>query len=397
MVCFAPGRDARAGYAAIVIDASSGEVLDEVNADQINHPASLTKLMTLYLAFEALQKGRLQWDQPLQVSEWAANKSPTRLGLQPGSTLDTRDCVLAMIVLSANDAATVMAEALGGSEDRFAELMTAKAHELGMSSTSFVNASGLPDEDQVTTARDLVKLSMAIYRDFPQDYHYFSTRQFLFRGRVVAGHNRLMYRYAGMDGLKTGFTVASGFNLASSAVRDDRRLFGVVMGSESAPARDRLMATLLDNGFAHQPTDPILVAEAAGESPRAAHRMLAGAERVLAALSPIEKAEAAPAPVARPAAPPTESRPRWSVQVGAFTRQGQAEQAAAAAVKLAGLAGHTVEVTPPARGERIYRARLEGFGSERQARNACQILRAKGHICVVVTPAGASLRLARID
>ncbi|MGB8841396.1 MAG: D-alanyl-D-alanine carboxypeptidase family protein, partial [Aliidongia sp.] len=266
ITAFSSTRPAFAGYASVVVDAGTGEVLNEVNADQENYPASLTKMMTLYLTFEALQNGRLKWDQHLTVSSWAAEKMPTKLGVAAGDTISVRDCVLGMIVLSANDAATVAGEALGGSETAFARLMTAKAHELGMTSTTFKNAAGLPDEDQVTTARDLVKLAMALYQDFPNQYALFSTREFSFRGRQIVGHNHLMYRYAGMDGLKTGFTAASGFNLASSAVRNNHRLFAVVMGGQSGFARDNLMATLLDNAFAHQPTDPILVAQAAGQS-----------------------------------------------------------------------------------------------------------------------------------
>ena len=293
LLCFCATRSAEAGYASIVVDGNTGEVLNEVNAEEINHPASLTKMMTLYLAFEALEQHRLQWDQRLPVSSWAANKSPTKLGLAPGSTISVRDCVLGMIVLSANDAATVMAEALGGNEASFGHMMTAKAHALGMNASNFVNASGLPDLEQITTAHDLARLGMALYRDFPGDYPYFATRQFIFNGRMIEGHNRLMYRYPGMDGLKTGFTTSSGFNLASSAVRDGHRLFGVVMGSQSAPARDQLMATLLDNGFAHRPTDPVLVAQAAGQSSRTGHHLLAGAARIVAALSPVQRADAA--------------------------------------------------------------------------------------------------------
>jgi D-alanyl-D-alanine carboxypeptidase/D-alanyl-D-alanine carboxypeptidase (penicillin-binding protein 5/6) len=400
---------ASAGYAAIVVDGATGRVLDEVNADQVNHPASLTKMMTLYLAFEALQKGRLHWDDQLHVSTFASEKSPTKLGLEPGSALAVRDCVLGMIVLSANDAATVMAEALGGSEENFARMMTAKARELGMTSTNFVNASGLPDEDQVTTARDLTRLEIALYQNFPNQYHYFSTREFTFRGRVIMGHNRLMYRYAGMDGLKTGYTASSGFNLASSAERNGRRLFAVVMGSESAPMRDRLMGTLLDDGFADRQTDPVLVAQAAGQDTRTAHRLLAGAERVMAALSPVSRAEAAPINAGLPPPRPAPARPaaaeasapversgstHWAVQVGAYGQQSLALLSAEKAAKLAGLSPHLAAVTQPAKGDRIFRARLVDLASEQQAREACQMLRRKGIACVLVAPGEPGIRLA---
>jgi D-alanyl-D-alanine carboxypeptidase len=386
-----------AGYASVVVDAATGEVLNEVNADQENYPASLTKMMTLYLTFDALQKGRLKWDQRLPVSSVAAEKMPTKLGLEPGDSVSVHDCVLGMIVLSANDAATVAGEALGGSEAGFARLMTAKAHELGMTSTTFKNAAGLPDEEQVTTARDLVKLAMALYQDFPGQYPLFATREFSFRGRQINGHNHLMYRYPGMDGLKTGFTAASGFNLASSAVRDHHRLFAVVMGGQSGFARDNLMATLLDNAFAHQPTDPILVAEAAGHSRSSAAREL------LAALSPVGRAEAATLDAAparsarhqrRGQIVPAVQTARWTVQIGAYGREGQAEQATREALHLASLHGRQPEILKPGKGEKVYRARLAGFGSEQQAREACKSLQKSGHACAVVPPAKFSVKLA---
>ena len=386
-----------AGYASVVVDAGTGEVLNEVNADQENHPASLTKMMTLYLTFEALQKGHLKWDQELPVSKWASEKSPTKLGLHPGSTVSVHDCVLGMVVLSANDAATVVGEALGGSETGFAKLMTAKAHELGMTSTVFINASGLPDDDQVTTARDLVKLAMALYQDFPDQYHYFSTREFSFRGRLIEGHNHLMYRYAGMDGLKTGYTSASGFNLASSAVRGNRRLFAVVMGGQSGGARDNLMATLLDNAFDHEETDPVLVAQAAGEN-------RGGARSLLAALSPIGRADAATIE-ARPAhnlrqerqrghIVPAVQAARWEVQLGAYGKHGQAEAATHDVQRINSLRGKQIEILNPSKGEKVYRARLAGFASEKQAREACAALKHSGHACSVVPPSRFGVKLA---
>jgi D-alanyl-D-alanine carboxypeptidase/D-alanyl-D-alanine carboxypeptidase (penicillin-binding protein 5/6) len=355
-------------------------------------------MMTLYLAFDAMQKDHLRWDQRLPVSDWAADKMPTKLGLRAGDNVSVRDCVLGMIVLSANDAATVMGEALGGTETGFARLMTAKAHELGMTSTTFRNAAGLPDDEQMTTARDLVKLAMALYEKFPEQYHYFSTREFDFRGRTIYGHNHLMYRYPGMDGLKTGFTSASGFNLASSAVRGDHRLFGVVMGGESGGARDQLMATLLDDGFAHRATDPLLVAEAGGEQTSGAHRLVAKAVRVMAALSPIGRAEAAPIEHASLRAPaPAHSHvvaavqtERWSIQLGAYGRAAQAQQA----LRSAPFKEKAAEVVKPSRGEHLFRARLAGFSSEQQAKDACALLHRSGHLCVIVPPEKGALRLA---
>lgn len=279
---------AHAGYAVIVIDPATGEVLTNVNADEQNYPASLTKMMTLYLTFQALQNGKLKVDQDLPVSTWAASRAPTKLGLRAGQTVSVNDCILGMVTKSANDAATVVAESLGGSEGQFADMMTAQAQLLGMNSTHFSNANGLPDPDNKSTARDLAKLAVALYHDFPQYSHYFSTKEFVFRGQLIRGHNNLMDRYPGMDGLKTGFTDASGFNLASTAVRDGRRLFAIVLGGRSARSRDNLMARLLDDGFDHRPTPDTLIAQAS---------MGGSARRVLSALSPIETADAEDAPV----------------------------------------------------------------------------------------------------
>jgi D-alanyl-D-alanine carboxypeptidase/D-alanyl-D-alanine carboxypeptidase (penicillin-binding protein 5/6) len=284
-LCLLTGMAHAAEYGAVVVDASNGKVVNSVNPDQPTYPASLTKMMTLYLTFQALHEGKLHIDQQMPVSAWAANKAPTKLGLRRGQIISVRDCILGMVTKSANDAATVMAEGLGGSESHFAEMMTAQARLLGMDNTHFNNASGLPDAGQLTTARDMVKLAMALYRDFPADAHYFSTREFVFRGRLVRGHNHLMDRYPGMDGLKTGFTDASGFNLASTAVRDGHRLFGVVLGGHTAASRDDLMARLLDDSFDHQQTPAVLVAQAAGVRESAT-------ARVLAALSPIGTAQA---------------------------------------------------------------------------------------------------------
>jgi D-alanyl-D-alanine carboxypeptidase len=280
---------AHAGYAAIVIDPATGEVLSAVNADEQNYPASLTKMMTLYLTFQALQNGKLKIDQELPVSTWAASRAPTKLDLRAGQTVSVNDCILGMVTKSANDAATVVGESLGGgSESKFADMMNAQAALLGMSSSHFANANGLPDPDNKSTARDLAKLAMALYKDFPQYTHYFATKEFVFRGQLIRGHNNLMDRYPGMDGLKTGFTDASGFNLASTAVHDGQRLFAVVLGGRTARLRDNLMARLLDDGFDHRPTPDALVAQAG---------MGGSARRVLAALSPIETADAEDAPV----------------------------------------------------------------------------------------------------
>ncbi|MCA0320167.1 MAG: D-alanyl-D-alanine carboxypeptidase [Proteobacteria bacterium] len=236
-------------YSSLVVDANSGAVLQNTNGDALRHPASLTKLMTIYLTFSALDSGRLSLGDGLPVSVNALNAPPTKMGMTPGGTVNVRDATMALVTRSANDAAVLLAEGLAGSEEAFARLMTQKARQLGMSSTVFRNASGLPNSEQVTTARDLAKLANALLRDYPHYYAIFSVQSYSYRGRTLENHNRMLGSYDGADGLKTGYTNASGFNLVMSAMRDNRRLIGVVMGGSSAAQRDRTMAALMDRGF----------------------------------------------------------------------------------------------------------------------------------------------------
>src|SRR5437660_1620846 len=299
---------------SIVIDAETGRVLSEMNADAITYPASLTKMMTLYLTFEALNSGRLRLDQYLPVSSEAASKSPTKLHLVPGDSVQVHDLILGIVTKSANDAAAVLAEGLAGSEPAFADRMTARARQLGMTNTVYRNASGLPDPEQRTTARDVAQLALALYHDFPREYRYFATHQFFFRGRLIVTHNHLLDWYDGADGIKTGYIGASGFNLAASAVRNGHRLMGVVMGGVSAGSRDREMAALLDQGFAEVGAGATLVARREAPAPVVAEtetdqpepvrprekigQLAKVARKIAAHLSPVAKAEAAP--MARP-------------------------------------------------------------------------------------------------
>ncbi|KAF0105750.1 MAG: D-alanyl-D-alanine carboxypeptidase [Rhodospirillaceae bacterium] len=242
-----PAVTAKDSY--LIVDANSGRELAADRADELRHPASLTKLMTIYLTFSALDSGRLSLGDSLTVSVNALNAPPTKMGMTPGGTVNVRDATMALVTRSANDAAVLLAESLAGSEEAFARLMTQKARQLGMSSTVFRNASGLPNSEQVTTARDLAKLANALMRDYPHYYAIFSVQSYTYRGRTLQNHNRMLGSYDGADGLKTGYTNASGFNLVMSAVRDNRRLIGVVMGGTSAAQRDRTMAALMDRGF----------------------------------------------------------------------------------------------------------------------------------------------------
>ena len=232
-----------------MVDAATGNVLEAANPDAPRHPASLAKLMTLYMAFEALRDRRITIQQLVPVSPRAAATEPTKLGLAPGTRLTVEEAILGLVTKSANDAAAALGELLGGSEDRFAQMMTLRARALGMSRTTFTNASGLPDPDAWTTARDLAILARHLLTDFPGFYPYFSTPSFTFRNRVIFNHDRMLQSYPGADGMKTGYTEASGHNLVTSAVHSGVRLIGVVLGASSNPERDAHMATLLDQGF----------------------------------------------------------------------------------------------------------------------------------------------------
>jgi D-alanyl-D-alanine carboxypeptidase len=241
-----------ARYSAIVIDASTGRVLMGVNQDALRFPASLTKLMTLYMTFEALRDRRIQLNEYVPVSASAAAMPPTKLGLEPGEALTVEQAILGLVTKSANDAAAALGEFLGGSEDRFAQMMTLRARALGMTRTSFRNASGLPDPDQWSTASDLATLGRRLILDFPQLYGYFSVPGFVFHGRMILNHDSMLRTYPGADGMKTGFTDAAGHNLVTSAVHGNVRLIGVVLGAGSNVERDQHMAMLLDAGFTEE-------------------------------------------------------------------------------------------------------------------------------------------------
>jgi len=236
--------------AALVVDASTGKVLYQSNAGNLRYPASLTKMMTLYLTFDALKKGRLSMDDTLAVSQKAAAQPQTNISLKAGERLPLHTAIESLVVRSANDVALVLAETLGKTEWNFALMMTQKARELGMKNTVYRNASGLPDEGQVTTAYDQARLGIALRRDFPEYYHYFSLQSFEHKGVVYSSHNRVLSRFNGADGLKTGYIRASGFNLVTSAKRNDINLVAVVLGGSTAQARDDQMISLLNRTFA---------------------------------------------------------------------------------------------------------------------------------------------------
>ena len=240
---------ARASYspqfASIIVDGNSGATLSSNNPDALRRPASLTKIMTLYLLFEQLERGKMKLDTEMEVSAYASQQAPTKLGLKPGQTIKVEDAIKGLVTRSANDASVVIAEAIAGDEDEFAKLMTRKARSLGMSKTVYRNANGLPNDEQLTTARDQATLGRAIQERFPRYYRYFATTSFTYRGQSIRNHNRLLGNVEGVDGIKTGYTRASGFNLVSSMRRGHRHLIGVVLGGRSGGSRDATMRTLL--------------------------------------------------------------------------------------------------------------------------------------------------------
>jgi D-alanyl-D-alanine carboxypeptidase len=371
-----------AQYSSIVIDAQTGQVVSEYNADSPNYPASLTKMMTLYLTFEALEHHTTSLDTVFPVSAHAAAQEPTKLNLVPGQVIAVHDLILGLVTQSANDAAVVLAEGLGGTETAFAEKMTHTARTLGMDDTTFHNASGLPNPLQKTTARDLSKLARHLYLDHPREYAYFGTEAFTYRGVTYGNHNHLMSSFAGMDGIKTGFIHASGFNLAASAVRNNRRLIGVVMGGVSAHARDLKMASLLNAAFDGRPSPDIMMAST--ESKRAPqshvtlHMIAKRAVGGLSSLSPISKAEAAPS---------AHNAPHYAIQVGAFRARASAARAGNTARAHAPTAHSKPVVVVMTRSHHgaVYNARIIDL-SANEARAACDTLHHAHRACTVLGP-----------
>lgn len=294
-------------YAHIVVDANSGDVLHDSNPDSQRHPASLTKVMTLYLLFERMDAGRLRPNSRLEVSAAASAQAPSKLGLKPGQTIAVDDAIKALVTKSANDVAAVIAEAISGNEQEFALLMTRKARALGMSRTVYKNASGLPDNEQITTARDQALLAMAIQDRFPQYYRYFQTSRFTWNGRAMSNHNRLLGRVSGVDGIKTGYTRASGFNLMTSMRRGKRHIIAVVLGGNSAGQRDARMRSLIETHIAEAAvsrTAPKVAEKQEGIDARPVRTRVATAAAPVAAKPVLQDSQAvttAAIPVPRPA------------------------------------------------------------------------------------------------
>jgi D-alanyl-D-alanine carboxypeptidase (penicillin-binding protein 5/6) len=392
-----------AKFAAIVVDAKTGEVLYGKRADAPRYPASITKVMTLYLTYEALSSGKLKLDDRVVFSPHAAAQSPTKLGLRAGDSITVADAIQAMCTLSANDAAVAMAEKLAGTEQRFAALMTLRAQELGMQNTHFANANGLPDSRNVSTARDIAILGRAVMRDYPQYYRFFSEVSFNFRGREIYNHNHMLSEVPGVDGLKTGFTNASGFNIAISGVRDNRRLIVVVMGGPTRIARDKAAEGLLLTGFdvldRRARGEQITVAQNFFEPPGLADNTQPsmqqgdtedGLKIQLASSPPPSRASkiqiVEPKSVAKFSDRGAKAAGEWTVQVGAFGSRADARREVAEIGRKYGQ--HFDDARGVAEKDgRSYKARFDGM-SEADAKDACRALKSRGRPCLVIAPRG---------
>ncbi|EJN03644.1 D-alanyl-D-alanine carboxypeptidase [Phyllobacterium sp. YR531] len=380
----------------VVLDASTGKVLGQDKSNTPHGPASLAKMMTVYLTFEALEKGKLHWNDTIVVSKNASQKIPLKLWLKPGSTITVREAVNGMIVHSANDAATAMAEHLGTTEAGFARQMTQRARQLGMQNTVFRNPWGMTEKGQATTAYDMALLAIALMRDFPKDYALFAQRSFVFRGKEIRGHNNLMYRYAGVDGLKTGYTDASGFNLASSLVENNRRIVGVVLGGKTARSRDDQMAGLLAQYSSSAAPNGDL-----GNALVAGNKTLKGGLTV-ASLVPIPQSAPKRAPQAADVASlideslieqgdggvvPLKTTNAWNIQIGAVESRAAADRLLNKVDRVVHSAipgaGGFIESSAKA-GRTIYRVRFGRFEDAQAAKNACAELKRRSLACLPV-------------
>ncbi|WP_254869708.1 D-alanyl-D-alanine carboxypeptidase family protein [Thalassospira lucentensis] len=380
-------------YTAMVIDGDTGEVLHQYRADHKVYPASLTKIMTLYMLFDALDNGKVSLSTRMKVSKRAWGQAPSKLGLSPGSSITVKDAILALVTKSANDIAVVVAEHLGGSEVKFAQMMTAEARRIGMKRTTFRNASGLPNRGQMTTARDMITLAVALRKNHAKYYHYFSTQKFRYGNRTYGNHNNLLASYYGTDGIKTGYINASGFNLVASVNRNGKRLIAAVFGGRTARTRDDQMKKLLDRAYLKLKED----GEMAPPRPRFSPEdkiLPADAQLLMAKRETRREAE-------QPGRIDTETvvsriKPEassgWAIQVGAFSDQRRAQEAVLAAARTAPevlrLTRAAVEQQASETGV-LYRARLLGFEGENDARAACAALRREKVACIPINAGGA--------
>ncbi len=441
--------EAKPQFSALTVDARTGAILYQNDADGLRHPASLTKMMTLYVLFQDLKSGRIKRSTLLHISARAANMAPSKLGLKPGSTISVDDAIKALVTKSANDVASAIGENLGGTEANFAARMTRVAHTIGMSKSTFYNSSGLPNPGQYTTARDMATLGLRLMRDYPQYYPYFRIQAFNFRGQTIRTHNRLVGHFDGTDGIKTGYIADSGFNLVTSTRRGDKRLVGVVLGARSANIRNNYMVVMLQKMFAHAKDgqtvaalagsskgiiDPVAVAQSSQPAVKPATKQSAdvdNAQLTAAAASaadgPVDASDEDTASTTTPASPqvlqadmapvtdvqtgkhavpkklpfavkstsdaPTtltaEIAQTWNIQLGAFPNKADA-QAKLTSIRggaVASLEGKPAFTVAVQKGSKIiYRARFGGF-DQASAKQACASIVKLGSECLLVSPA----------
>ena len=384
-----------ASTSSIMLNADDGKVMYEQNADELRYPASLTKLMTLYITFHALESGKLKLTDKLKVSKTAAGRSPSKLGVRAGSTITVKDAIMAVIVKSANDCATVLAEHFAKTEAEFAVMMTSTAHKLGMKHTTFKNASGLPNSAQKSTARDMATLAMAVYHHFPQYYKWFSAQSFKYQGRTVTGHNHLLSTFAGADGMKTGYTAASGYNIVTSAHRNNKRVIAVTMGHKYWNERDKKAALMMDKGLKSlKKSGQIDIAALKAEinqssgSKKLATNAKAGNSDL--AIQKVADKESAPTKVA------AVSSGSYAVQVGSFSDYKRAKNYALTVKN--NLAKHfavhniAVEKVKAANGT-MYRSKVVGL-AKRDATKICANMKRQKKSCFV-TIDNNSMKLAQ--
>ena len=374
---------AQASTSSIIIDAENGDILSASNADELRYPASLTKVMTLYITFDALNKGIIKLDDDLKVSRHAANMAPSRLGLRAGETVKVKTCIEALIVKSANDCATVLAENLGYSEKNFAQTMTQVAKELGMKNTTFRNANGLPNKAQKTTARDMALLAAAMYHHFPQYYKLFSLKKFTYNGQTIYTHNNILKTFEGADGMKTGFTNAAGFNIITSAQRDGHRVIAVTMGHNTAKERDRHVSKMMDKGLKRLALND-RVKESNMYASLESKKVISEEGTQTASIE--NKNTKKDWTSAQTKDTQEETKAQWGIQIGAFSNYSKARSYALKIKQEAAqkLASNPIDIEPVANGSAIiYRSKIVGM-EKSAADKACQSLKRKNKSCIVV-------------
>lgn len=385
---------AKASTSSIMVNADDGKVMYEQNADEPRYPASLTKLMTLYITFNALENGHLKLTDKLKVSRVAASRSPSKLGVKAGTTITVKDAVMAVIVKSANDCATVLAEHFAKNEADFAVLMTKTARKLGMNHTTFKNASGLPNSQQKSTARDMSKLAMAVYHHFPQYYKWFSVQSFRYKGQTITGHNHLLKSFAGADGMKTGYTAASGYNIVTSAHRNNKRVIAVTMGHRYLNERDKKAALMMEKGLKHLKENTTVQVAALSKE------INGGAPTATAAVKPASTGtvKLAQAPQAKPtiAQTPTVHNGQYAVQIGSFSDYGRAKNYAVSVknnlAKKFAVYDIKVEKIQASNGT-LYRSKVVGL-AKKDAQRICQNMKQQKKSCLVVADS-TSIKLAQ--